>query len=160
MVNKKFRNPDGGDIHPFPPSGYAPGCMVLIKTKERNNKQCTITITKDNSVAVIRLYTPNPVSNLTHQPDALYNLTQFRNEKASFKVRRSNFYDLSVSLGVIDVSGKFQLFILKTVRMHVEFTFFEWLTLYFWPLEGTVESSTPPRPVPSSIWRFCEVWIL
>ena len=41
--------------------------------------------------------------------------------------------------------------------MHVEFTFFGWLTLYFWPLGGTVESSTPPRPVPGSRRRPCEV---
>ena len=36
---------------------------------------------------------------------------------------------------------KFQLRILKTVRMHVEFTFIEWLTLYSRPLWGTVKSS-------------------
>ena len=34
-----------------------------------------------------------------------------------------------------------------------EFTFFEWLTLYSWPIRGTVESSTSPRPVPWSRWR-------
>ena len=62
--------------------------------------------------------------------------------------KRQPFHNLS--RGVIDVPVKFQLFILKTVRMHVEFTFFEWLTLYFWPHWGTVESSTPPRPVPGS----------
>ena len=53
---------------------------------------------------------------------------------------------------------KFQLFKLKTVRMHVEFAFFEWLSLYFWPFGGTVESSTPPRPAPESPWPVWEVW--
>ena len=42
--------------------------------------------------------------------------------------------------------------------MHFEFTFFGWLTLYFWPLGGTVESSTPPRPAPESPWPVWEVW--
>ena len=36
---------------------------------------------------------------------------------------RQPFHDLS--RGVVDVPVKFQLLILKTVRMHVEFTFFE-----------------------------------
>ena len=58
---------------------------------------------------------------------------------------------------VVDVPIKFQLCILKTVQMHVEFTFSEWLTLYSWPFWSTVESSTPPRPVPGSCWRTCEV---
>ena len=43
------------------------------------------------------------------------------------------------------------------MRIHVEFTFFEWLTLYFRPRGGTVESSTHPRPVPRSRRRSCEV---
>ena len=42
------------------------------------------------------------------------------------------------------------------VQVHVEFTFFGWLTLYFWPLWETVESSTPPRPVPGCRRRSCE----
>ena len=51
--------------------------------------------------------------------------------------------------------------------MHVEFMFFEWLTLYFRPFGGTVESSTLLRPVPgnhrsrlwslnSSSWKLCK----
>ena len=40
--------------------------------------------------------------------------------------------------------------------MHVQFTFVEWLTLYSWPLWGTVESSSP-WPVLGSHWRTCEV---
>ena len=35
--------------------------------------------------------------------------------------------------------------------------FVEWLTLYFWAPRGTVESSTPPRPVPESLWRTFKV---
>ena len=35
--------------------------------------------------------------------------------------------------------------------------FFEWLTVYFWAPRVTVVSSTPPRPVPESQWRTCEV---
>ena len=42
--------------------------------------------------------------------------------------------------------------------MHVEFTFFEWLTLYSQAPWGTVESSTPPRPAPESPWPVWEVW--
>ena len=34
--------------------------------------------------------------------------------------------------------------------------FFEWLPLYSWPLRGTVESSTSPRPVPGRRRRTCE----
>ena len=41
--------------------------------------------------------------------------------------------------------------------MHVEFTFFDWLTLYFWAPRSTVESSTPPRPVSANHWRTCKV---
>ena len=37
--------------------------------------------------------------------------------------------------------------------MHVEFTFFEWLTLYFWAPRSGVESSTPPQLVPENHWR-------
>ena len=37
------------------------------------------------------------------------------------------------------------------------YVFFEWLTLYFWAPRGTLESSTPPRSVPESFWRICEV---
>ena len=85
--------------------------MVLIKTKERNIKQCTNTITRDNSVAVIRLYTPNPVRNLTHQPDALYNLPQFRNETAR---ERSNVNKINSLLHTkinlrFDISQSFKI---------------------------------------------------
>ena len=61
-----------------------------------------------------------------------------------------------MSRRVSDVPVKFQLCILKTVRMHVEFTFFEWLTLYFWTPRGTVESSTHIQHVPESHWRTCK----
>ena len=57
----------------------------------------------------------------------------------------------------VDVPVKFQFCILKTVWMHFEFTFFEWLTLYFWDPWGNVELSTHSRPVPESHWRTCEV---
>ena len=50
----------------------------------------------------------------------------------------------------------YQLCILKTVRLHVEFTVFEWLTLYSWPLRCTVESSSSQRPVLRRIWRTCK----
>ena len=40
--------------------------------------------------------------------------------------------------------------------MHVEFTFFEWLTLYSLPLRGRVDSPTSPRLVTLSRWRTCE----
>ena len=33
--------------------------------------------------------------------------------------------------GFIDAPVKFQLYILKTLQMHFEFTFVEWLTFYF-----------------------------
>ena len=69
---------------------------------------------------------------------------------------RQPFHDLS--RGVVDVPVKFQLLILKTVRMHVEFTFFKWLTLYSQAPWGAVESSTPPRPAPESPWPVWEVW--
>ena len=58
----------------------------------------------------------------------------------------------------------FQLQILKAVRLHVEFMFYKWLTVNqpFIPnsSEGTIESSTFPRPVPGSHWRTCEVTTL
>ena len=43
------------------------------------------------------------------------------------------------------------------MQLHVEFTVFEWLTLYSWPLRCTVESSSSQRPVPGRIWRTCKV---
>ena len=70
-------------------------------------------------------------------------------------------HSTTLSQGVIDVPVKFQLFILKTVRMHVEFTFFEWLTLYFWPLWGygrNVNSSTTcPGLSMTYLWSFIPV---
>ena len=56
-----------------------------------------------------------------------------------------------VPVWIVDVPVKFQLLISKTVRMHVEFTFFEWLTLYSQAPWGAVESSTLPRPVPGVV---------
>ena len=41
--------------------------------------------------------------------------------------------------------------------MHVVFMFFECLTLYYWALWGTIESSTHPWPLPGRHWRTCEV---
>ena len=46
--------------------------------------------------------------------------------------------------------------ILKTVRMHAEFTFFEWLTLYLKAPWGGVELISHLRPVPRSHWRTCK----
>ena len=53
---------------------------------------------------------------------------------------------------------KFQLFVLQTVQMHVEFTFFGWLTLYFWPLWGigriVYPATTCPEESPTFLWSF------
>ena len=38
--------------------------------------------------------------------------------------------------------------------------FFEWLALHSWTPWGTVESSTPPRLAPESLWPVWEVWTL
>ena len=62
--------------------------------------------------------------------------------------------------GVIDVPVKFELLLLKTVRWHVEITFFEWLTLHFWPLWGYGRTVNPSTTCPRSHWRSCEFELL
>ena len=60
-------------------------------------------------------------------------------------IESTTLHDLSHK--VLDLSEKFELRTLKTMRMRAELTFFEWLTLYFQALWGTVDFLTTSRSV-------------
>ena len=64
---------------------------------------------------------------------------------------------IQLSREVADVPVKFQPCILKTVRMHVEFTVSEWLTILVWPLRryGWIISPYTTFHVESSTFLWC-----
>ena len=81
------------------------------------------------------------------------------------RYNRQPLHDLSRR--VIEVPVKFELRSLKTVQMHVELTFFEWLPLCFWPIwgyGGIVNPSTTCHgqsltflwSLNSVSWKLCE----
>ena len=72
-------------------------------------------------------------------------------------MNRQLLHDLSREITDLHLLVKIRLCILKTERKHVEFTFFRVINPLFLSPMGTVDSTTPLRPVSESHWRTCEV---
>ena len=154
MLNLHFWN----DNHIFQTPCGSEKLLTHLRPFPRSHwRTCEVsTLYLGNSANAGKIYVFEWLTLYSRVPGKTYN--RFVNPSLTCPVESS--FDVPVR-EVIDVHVNFQIFILKTVQMHVEFTFNELLTLYSWPLwwyDRIVHPSlTCPMESLTDLWSFSSV---